>query len=87
MEETVNYTKVVKGLYNEASRPPVNKIQNALFIEKSVANVLSDIKTGKDAISFFAKYGNTTPIKFISCVQIKDPDNFRPYDLEVISKS
>jgi len=26
------------------------------------------IKTGEDAIKFFAKYGNTTPIKFINCV-------------------
>lgn len=48
---------------------------------------MAGIQTGKDAISFFAKYGNTTPIKFISCVQIIDPDHFRPYDLEVISKS
>jgi dynein heavy chain len=58
-----------------------------LFIEKQVADVLATIKTGNDAISFFAKYGNTTPIKFISCVQIIDPENFRPYDLEVITKS
>lgn len=26
------------------------------------------IQTGEDAIKFFAKYGNTTPIKFINCV-------------------
>lgn len=52
-----------------------------------MADVLATIKTGNDAISFFAKYGNTTPIKFISCVQIIDPENFRPYDLEVITKS
>lgn len=26
------------------------------------------MKTGEDAIKFFAKYGNTTPIKFINCI-------------------
>ena len=25
--------------------------------------------TGEDAIAFFAKYGNTTPIKFIHCIR------------------
>jgi dynein heavy chain len=85
--ESVNYTDIVKGLYNDANRKPVNKIQNALFVDKSVANVLNSIRTGEDAISFFAKYGNTTPIKFINCVQKIDPDRFRPYDLKVVFKS
>jgi hypothetical protein len=77
----------VKNLYNDTNKKPVNKIQNALFVDKSVANVLNSIRTGEDAISFFAKYGNTTPIKFINCVQIVDPDRFRPYDLKVVFKS
>jgi dynein heavy chain, axonemal len=41
--------------------------------------------TGEDAISFFAKYGNTTPVKFIYCMIDKKNDNvYRPYDLRVI---
>lgn len=39
--------------------------------------------TGEDAIAFFAKYGNTTPIKFIHCVRdSKYPKN--PYKLKII---
>lgn len=83
----MNYSDIVKNLYNDANKKPVNKIQNALFVDKSVSGVLNSILTGEDAISFFAKYGNTTPIKFINCVQIIDPDLFRPYDLKVVFKS
>ena len=44
------------------------------------------INTGEEAISFFAKYGNSTPIKYIYCVRnIEGPETeFRPYDLKVI---
>ena len=50
-----------------------------------VLKILDSIKTGEEAISFFAKYGNTTPIKFINCVRTEtnNPAHFRPYDLEV----
>lgn len=27
------------------------------------------LRTGEDAISFFAKYGNSTAVKFINCVR------------------
>lgn len=50
-----------------------------------MSNILKTIRTGEAAISFFAKYGNTTPIKFINCVQKINPNEFRPYDLEVIT--
>ena len=59
--ESVNYTGSVKGLYNETNRKPVNKIQNALFVDKSVANVLNSLRTGEDAVSFFVKYGTLRP--------------------------
>ena len=44
------------------------------------------INTGEEAISFFAKYGNTTPIKYIYCKQNTEgaPAEFRPYDLTVL---
>ncbi len=57
------------NLYKEENRKPQNKIQNSLFVDREVNNVLKTLKTGEAAISFFAKYGNTTPIKFINCVQ------------------
>ncbi len=46
------------------------------------------INNGEEAISFFAKYGNTTPIKFIYCVLEENFNgiNFRPYDLKVIKQ-
>ena len=40
------------------------------------------IKTGEDAISFFAKYGNSTPIKFLFAKYIKlEMNDFNPYEL------
>jgi len=40
------------------------------------------IKTGEQTISFFAKYGSNTPIKFLNCNRKPvPPDLFRPYDL------
>lgn len=75
----------MQGLYREGTQKPQSKIQNALFVDKSVSNILKTIKTGDVAISFFAKYGNTTPIKFINCIQKINTEVFRPYDLEVIT--
>ena len=77
----------MKGLYREGTQKHQNKIQNALFVDKSVNNILKTIKTGDVAISFFAKYGNTTPIRFINCIQKTNSEVFRPYDLEVITSN
>ena len=41
------------------------------------------LKKGKDAISFFAKYGNTTPIKYIHCVKARTGE-FSPYELDIV---
>ena len=44
--------------------------------------------TGEDAFAFFAKYGNSTPIKFINCVRVQSSlFDFRPYDLISITLS
>jgi hypothetical protein len=43
------------------------------------------IKTGEQAISFFAKHGSNMPIKFLNCNRRQVPPQFfRPYDLVVI---
>jgi len=42
----------------------MNKIQDAVFGDDHVREHISKLKTGEDAISFFAKFGQTTPIKF-----------------------
>ena len=42
----------------------------------------NSIKTGEQAISFFAKYGSNMPIKFLNCNRKPvGPAEFRPYDL------
>lgn len=52
-----------------------------------VKKELKKIKTGAEAIQFFAKYGNTTPIKFIHCVRAQFPKEiFEPYQLSVLPK-
>ena len=44
----------------------------------------NSIKTGEQAISFFAKYGSNMPIKFLNCNRkVVGPAEFRPYDLDV----
>jgi len=79
---------MVKNLFNgDKNKKQGNKIQNALFVNSAVHEVLSKIQTGEQAISFFAKYGNTTPIKFIYCTLDSNGTNFRPYDMKVLHKS
>ena len=51
-------------------------------MDEHVKKQLKQIKTGEDAISFFAKYGNTTPIKFIQCIRTPTAkEDFKPYYL------
>jgi len=57
-----------------------------MFVDSEVNKELRKIKTGEHAISFFAKFGNTTPIKFINCIR-EDGEIFRPYDLTVFQMS
>jgi hypothetical protein len=43
------------------------------------------IKTGDQAISFFAKHGKNMPIKFLNCNRKPQPPAcYRPYDLVVV---
>eukprot|EP01022_Parablepharisma_sp_SALTPOND_P014052 TRINITY_DN188_c0_g2_i1.p1 TRINITY_DN188_c0_g2~~TRINITY_DN188_c0_g2_i1.p1 ORF type:complete len:4549 (-),score=684.34 TRINITY_DN188_c0_g2_i1:241-13887(-) len=59
---------------------------------------VKNIKTGEDCIAFFARYGNTTGVKFLHCnraVRNKEEDgeekaaaedDFRPYDLQKVGE-
>jgi len=58
---------------------------------------VKNIKTGEDCIAFFARYGNTTGVKFLHCNRAaKTPeegegksaveDDFRPYDLRKVGE-
>lgn len=62
----------------------IAETRKANFISKGsyVWNLLAQIETGEQAISFFAKYGQSTPIKFVKFKRKPvSPDQFRPYDL------
>ena len=53
--------------------------------ESFIFKELKKIITGEDAISFFAKNGNTTPVKFLYCNKaMSNSKDFRPYDLIVV---
>ena len=57
------------------------------FIRKGTAiwHLQQSIKTGEQAISFFAKHGSNMPIKFLNCNRRKVPTQyFRPYDLVTV---
>lgn len=61
--------------------------KNSMFVEKGTPlyKQRAEIKTGEQAISFFAKHGNNTPIKIFNCNRSRVlPGVFRPYDLEVV---
>lgn len=61
--------------------------QETLFVDREsyIFKELKKIRTGEDAISFFAKNGNTTPVKFLYCNRASEiSKNFRPYDLLVV---
>ena len=61
----------------------LSKLQNAVYEDQFVAEAKAKLRKGKDAISFFAKYGNTTPIKYIHCVKAR-ARGFAPYELDIV---
>ena len=46
--------------------------------------ILKSLNTGEDAISFFAKEGARSAVKFIYLVKADTGSEFRPYDLSVV---
>jgi hypothetical protein len=68
----------------DEGKDQVFQAREAKYISKGtyIWQLLSQIETGEQAISFFAKHGHNTPIKFINCKRKPVPaDQFRPYDL------
>jgi len=56
-----------------------------------------NLRTGEDAIEFFARMGNNSPLKFVYCLRaapstststrsVGGREEFRPYDLQVVSR-
>ena len=71
------------ALFKKNKKFKLNKIQNAMYEDRNVREHMAQLKDGEDAIAFFAKYGNTTPIKFIHCVK-NTGGLFNPYKLSII---
>jgi hypothetical protein len=43
-------------------------------------------KSDEEAITFFARHGNSTPVKFVYCNRADTKGEFRPYDLQVVPR-
>lgn len=48
---------------------------------------IKDVKSGQDAIRFFALHGNDTPIKFLHFNRVRSAREFKPYELERVPQS
>ena len=75
------------GKSNKPHSGLVSGAQETLFVDREsfIFKELKKITTGEDAISFFAKNGNTTPVKFLYCNKASNNNKiFRPYDLVVV---
>jgi dynein heavy chain len=71
----------------DESKDLVMQARQANFITKGtyLDDLISQIETGEQAISFFAKHGHSTPVKFLNCNRKPVPgDQFRPYDLIIV---
>jgi dynein heavy chain len=68
----------------DEGKDQAGQARGANYISKGtyIWQLLTQIETGEQAISFFAKHGHNTPIKFVNCKRKPVPgDQFRPYDL------
>ncbi len=73
----------------DKAKDQVVEARESHYISKGtyIYQLLSQIETGEQAISFFAKHGHNTPIKFVNCKRKPVPgDQYRPYDLVKIDE-
>jgi hypothetical protein len=86
--EALNFDDFEKIINTEgATNNQVTELRKANFIRKNTASwhMVQAIRTGDQAISFFAKHGTNMPIKFLNCNRKPvPPAHYRPYDLIVI---
>ena len=81
-----------RGAFSARARqmttPTSKKVElSAYSHDIAVSNqAVANLKTGEDAISFFALYGQDTPVKFIHLSLAPPGKRFRPYDLVVSNK-
>ena len=81
------FTNIVEATDDTAGKDNLGDLRKENFIRKGTAiwHLQQSIKTGEQAISFFAKHGSNMPIKFLNCNRRTVPiSQFRPYDLVVV---
>ena len=63
------FTNIVEATDDTAGKDNLGDLRKENFIRKGTAiwHLQQSIKTGEQAISFFAKHGSNMPIKFLNC--------------------
>ena len=67
-----------------AAAPAVRQPRDPDVYNDIIQNALH-LRTGEDAVNFFAQHGAMSPIKFVHLVRADTGLNFRPYDLVVVN--
>jgi dynein heavy chain len=88
--EEIDITALKKMLAADHTRRKSAGVRDTLFISKGsqLSKEIMRYRTGEDAISFFAKNGSNTPIKFLYAGKSKGKSkDFRPYDLKIMHEN
>jgi hypothetical protein len=79
----------LEEVHNEAAADHVQ--ENDVHTATADSSVMGDstaafqLRTGEDAINFFAQHGANSPIKFVHLIRAQTGIHFRPYDLVVLN--
>jgi dynein heavy chain len=88
--DAIDITVLKKMLAADQTRKKATGVRDTLFISmgSQLHKEIMKYTTGEDAISFFAKNGSNTPIKFLHAAKSKvKGKEFRPYDLKIMKET
>lgn len=83
---TSSHDRNAKSISNQKQTQPATTNIGPDGVD-DVTAILANIKTGDDAVNYFARYGSETPVKFIHLVNTENTRDFAPYDLTVSSQN
>ena len=72
-------SKILEEIYGQSLEKPIT--HSGSFKKSRFQSLTNGLKSGDDVISYFAKHGNETLLKFVFCVKSSDSD---PYSLTVL---